>query len=128
MQFRYAKNLDLLFQGLEKSAAKVAWVVIDEGQKVPAILDTVHRILENKKFVSPMFALTGSGARRPEFRFLLGGKVGVQHVADIIIRNMMGEVLLVNRVDVDWRAESAQFFLQRPPVFQLYLQLAALLA
>ncbi|MBX7116527.1 MAG: AAA family ATPase [Myxococcaceae bacterium] len=37
------------------------WVVIDEVQKVPAVLDEVHRLIEKKKF---KFALTGSSARK----------------------------------------------------------------
>ena len=35
------------------------WVVIDEVQKVPALLDEVHRLIERRKI---RFALTGSMA------------------------------------------------------------------
>ena len=37
------------------------WVVIDEVQKVPAILDEVHRLIEDQHF---RFILTGSSARQ----------------------------------------------------------------
>lgn len=37
------------------------WVVIDEVQKVPALLDEVHRLIEKKRW---RFALTGSSARK----------------------------------------------------------------
>ncbi len=37
------------------------WVVIDEVQKIPALLDEVHRLIETKKW---RFALTGSSARK----------------------------------------------------------------
>src|SRR5262245_5049621 len=37
------------------------WVVVDEVQKVPAILDEVHRLIETKRL---KFALTGSSARK----------------------------------------------------------------
>lgn len=37
------------------------WVVIDEIQKIPALLDEVHRLIEKKKL---KFALTGSSARK----------------------------------------------------------------
>jgi predicted AAA+ superfamily ATPase len=37
------------------------WVVIDEVQKVPALLDEVHRLIENKRY---RFILTGSSARK----------------------------------------------------------------
>ncbi|MEO6596776.1 MAG: AAA family ATPase [Planctomycetota bacterium] len=36
------------------------WVVIDEVQKIPALLDEVHRLIEKRKW---RFALTGSSAR-----------------------------------------------------------------
>jgi predicted AAA+ superfamily ATPase len=37
------------------------WVVIDEIQKVPALLDEVHRLIEKRRI---RFALTGSSARK----------------------------------------------------------------
>lgn len=38
-----------------------SWVVIDEIQKIPALLDEVHRLIENKGW---KFALCGSSARK----------------------------------------------------------------
>ena len=40
---------------------KRAWVVIDEVQKAPPLLDLVHKLIKEKKF---KFALTGSSARK----------------------------------------------------------------
>lgn len=37
------------------------WIVIDEVQKVPALLDEVHRLIEKRRW---RFALTGSSARK----------------------------------------------------------------
>lgn len=37
------------------------WIVIDEVQKAPRLLNVVHRLIENKKLT---FALTGSSARK----------------------------------------------------------------
>ncbi len=37
------------------------WIVIDEVQKIPPILDEVHRLIEHKKY---RFILTGSSARK----------------------------------------------------------------
>jgi predicted AAA+ superfamily ATPase len=37
------------------------WVVIDEVQKIPALLDEVHRLIEKRRL---RFALTGSSARK----------------------------------------------------------------
>jgi predicted AAA+ superfamily ATPase len=48
------------------------WVVIDEVQKVPALLDEVHRLIEGRRL---RFALTGSNARklkRPGVNLLAG--------------------------------------------------------
>jgi predicted AAA+ superfamily ATPase len=42
-------------------AGDSGWVVIDEIQKVPALLDEVHRLIETKRW---KFALTGSSARK----------------------------------------------------------------
>lgn len=41
--------------------AGTEWVFIDEVQKVPAVLDTVHRLIEDK---GVKFALSGSSARK----------------------------------------------------------------
>jgi predicted AAA+ superfamily ATPase len=47
-------------EGMVSSRAG-GWVVIDEVQKVPALLDEVHRLIEKRKL---RFALTGSSARK----------------------------------------------------------------
>ncbi|MBI4604404.1 MAG: ATP-binding protein [Planctomycetes bacterium] len=49
------------------------WVVLDEVQKVPEILDEVHRLIERKRL---KFALTGSSARKLKRKGvnLLGGR------------------------------------------------------
>ena len=54
-------------------AEEDSWVVIDEVQKIPAILDEVHRLIEKKKW---RFVLCGSSARklRRKGRNLLGGR------------------------------------------------------
>jgi predicted AAA+ superfamily ATPase len=52
--------------GLEQLVAPLRrgdWVVIDEIQKVPALLDEVHRLYEQNRGIH--FALSGSSARRP---------------------------------------------------------------
>jgi len=42
-------------------AMKNKWIVIDEVQKIPELLDEVHRLIEEKKW---KFLLTGSSARK----------------------------------------------------------------
>ena len=72
---RYSKEPGLLYDRCtqEVSDAKdgqLLWIVIDEVQKVPALLNEVHRVLEasfaedaqGKKRIC--FALTGSSARK----------------------------------------------------------------
>lgn len=50
-----------LLNRLAPYAGKRAWVVIDEVQKAPPLLDLVHKLIEEKRF---KFALTGSSARK----------------------------------------------------------------
>jgi len=57
---KYSLHKDLL---LEQSQAmkKGQWITIDEVQKIPKLLDVVHKIIEEKKI---HFALSGSSARK----------------------------------------------------------------
>jgi uncharacterized protein len=54
------------------------WIVIDEIQKIPKLLDEVHRLIENRKF---KFILTGSSARKLKRTGanLLAGRAFSQH-------------------------------------------------
>lgn len=58
------------------------WIVIDEVQKVPKLLDVVHAILEMPGSWRPRFALTGSSARklRRGGANLLAGRAFVFHL------------------------------------------------
>ena len=55
-----------------------SWIVIDEIQKIPALLDEVHRLIESNDF---RFALSGSSARklRKEGVNLLAGRAVTRH-------------------------------------------------
>lgn len=69
---RLARNPSLLFE--EVSALKRgSWVVLDEIQKVPRLLDEVHRLIEEKGM---RFVLSGSSARKlkKESANLLAGR------------------------------------------------------
>jgi predicted AAA+ superfamily ATPase len=50
-----------LLEAMVISRGSTEWVVIDEVQKVPALLDLVHLLIERNKI---KFALTGSSARK----------------------------------------------------------------
>ncbi len=54
----YPNNLE---KRLAPHIGKKTWVVIDEVQKAPQLLDLVHKLIREKKF---KFALTGSSARK----------------------------------------------------------------
>ena len=57
------------------------WVVIDEIQKVPKLLDVVHQLIENSK-KKVLFALTGSSARKLKrgAANLLAGRAFMNHL------------------------------------------------
>lgn len=58
---RYLRNPDLLSSDLAQLKRTPDWIVIDEIQKVPKLLDTVHLEIESHK---RKFVLTGSSARK----------------------------------------------------------------
>lgn len=71
---RYASNPELLRQEIEaQDVVEGTQVVIDEIQKVPALLDEVHWLIENRRV---HFALCGSSARKVRYGAanLLGGR------------------------------------------------------
>lgn len=76
---KYAKNPGLLKDELLGYAKKPKWVVLDEVQKVPKILDVVHGCIESLK---QKFVLTGSSARKLKrgHANLLGGRAFVHHL------------------------------------------------
>ncbi|MBI2606728.1 MAG: AAA family ATPase [Deltaproteobacteria bacterium] len=57
---RFLLNPRLLETETANDLDEKSWIVIDEVQKVPALLDYVHRLIETKGI---RFALTGSSAR-----------------------------------------------------------------
>ncbi len=64
---------ELLKRKVESMNSKPKWIVIDEIQKVPRLLDVVHSMIEKQKI---KFILTGSSARKlkKEGANLLGGR------------------------------------------------------
>lgn len=66
------------------------WVIIDEVQRIPELLNEVHRLIEHKKF---KFLLTGSSARslRRAGVNLLAGRALRYHMHPLIIQEMAGE-------------------------------------
>ncbi len=76
---RYARRPDELAERVEAADPAPDWVVIDEVQKVPKLLDVAHRLIERR---GTRFALTGSSARKLKrgTADLLAGRAFVHHL------------------------------------------------
>jgi predicted AAA+ superfamily ATPase len=76
---RYARRPQLLAEEIAGLQSPVEWVVIDEVQKVPKLLDVVHGEIERS---GTRFALTGSSARKLKrgSTNLLAGRAFVNHL------------------------------------------------
>lgn len=63
---RYLRNPDLLENVIEALSVETKYIVIDEIQKVPKLLDVIHRLIESPRasIRSKRFILTGSSARK----------------------------------------------------------------
>lgn len=72
----FSKNPNLLKMQISAMTNIKNWVVIDEVQKVPKLLDVVHGLIEDK---GTRFALTGSSARKLKrgHANMLGGRAFV---------------------------------------------------
>jgi uncharacterized protein len=57
----YARNPRLLEEEVLALPASTGWIIIDEVQKVPKLLDVVHKLIESTRF---QFVLTGSSSRK----------------------------------------------------------------
>ena len=67
-----------ILSALEKQQ-KLNWIIVDEVQKCPALLNYVHMLIEEKKL---KFALSGSSARRLKQKGvnLLAGRAFIEHL------------------------------------------------
>jgi predicted AAA+ superfamily ATPase len=61
LEYRYSLDPNLLLREVAALKQKPKWVVIDEIQKVPKLLELVHWMIEDQK---QKFILTGSSARK----------------------------------------------------------------
>ena len=76
---RFVKHPSRLAEVVSASAQPPTWVVVDEVQKAPRVLDVVHQLIENE---GVKFALTGSSARKLKrgASNLLAGRAFVYHL------------------------------------------------
>ena len=61
LELEYSQRPSLLLERWNATTPKPEWIVIDEVQKVPSLLDVVHTGIEKHNI---KFALTGSSARK----------------------------------------------------------------
>lgn len=76
---RFATNPNILSEMISKMGPEMDWAVIDAVQKVPKLLNLVHKIIEDS---GKKFALTGSSARelKVEEANLLAGRAFVNYL------------------------------------------------
>ncbi len=76
-----------LLERLKALPESTRWVIIDEVQKVPALLDLVHQQIESGRF---LFGLTGSSARKLKRggANLLAGRAFVYHLYSLTAREI----------------------------------------
>lgn len=86
---RLERNPALLFNELQ-SLPPGSWVIIDEVQKVPAVLNEVHRLMEQRKL---RFILCGSSARKLKRSGsnLLAGRAIVAHMFPLTSAELNGD-------------------------------------
>lgn len=75
----FSRNPQTLADQVHAQEKKIQWVVIDEVQKQPKLLDVVHKLIESTAI---KFALTGSSARKLKHGSanLLAGRAFVNHL------------------------------------------------
>jgi uncharacterized protein len=80
--------------------AKKEWIVIDEIQKVPSLLDVVHTLIEEKTGVK--FVLTGSSSRKLKRMGadLLGGRASNRHLHPFMAAELGEEFNLEKALDI----------------------------
>lgn len=85
VESRYGGDPDLLLHDV--AAGNYDWVVLDEIQKVPKLLDVVHQIIVQKK---QKFVLTGSSARKLKRGGgnLLAGRAFLFHLFPLTAREL----------------------------------------
>ncbi|MBI2027201.1 MAG: ATP-binding protein [Deltaproteobacteria bacterium] len=89
---RYSRNpkaLELDVLDKIKKNVPLDWVILDEVQKAPKLLDVVHRLIEKKKL---KFVLTGSSARKLKrgHANLLGGRALVYSLFPLSYQELGG--------------------------------------
>ncbi len=114
----------LLFRDLVSAVTPGDWVVIDEVQRVPALLNEVHRFIEERGL---RFALLGSSARKLKMAGtnLLAGRAARKAMYPLVPRELgadfnLNEVLRYGSIPLVWTADGRREVLES--YAQLYLR------
>lgn len=94
-EWRLSKNPDELYQIVTTLPKQISWIVIDEVQKIPKLLDIVHRLIES---TDKKFALTGSSARKLKRggANLLAGRAYLNHMFPLTAKELGTQFDLFN--------------------------------
>lgn len=89
----YSLRPQALVEQLAALESETEWIVIDEIQKIPKLLDVVHQQIESSRF---KFALSGSSARKLKRggANLLAGRAFVNHLYPLTARELGGQFSL----------------------------------
>ena len=92
--FLQLQNNPSLLEAKLNPIKKNSWVFIDEIQKLPALLDVIHRLIETRKI---NFLLTGSSSRKikREGGNLLGGRAREFHLYPLTSKELGLDCLLI---------------------------------
>jgi predicted AAA+ superfamily ATPase len=91
----FSRNPAELEQRLDAMGKPPEWIVIDEVQRFPQLLDDAHRLIEQRNL---KFALTGSSARKLKrgSANLLAGRALVNHLYPLTYRELGGDFSLTD--------------------------------
>lgn len=89
----YSLRPQALVEQLAALGSETEWIVIDEIQKIPKLLDVVHQQIESSRF---KFALSGSSARKLKRggANLLAGRAFVNHLYPLTAHELGGQFSL----------------------------------
>lgn len=116
---RLAKNPSGLLSQIEALNSSTSWIVIDEIQKLPKLLDVVHLGIEKYK---KLFVLTGSSARKLKrgAANLLAGRAFVNHLHPLTYLELETQFDL--NLNLQWGSLPILFSLQKTQDKMRYLR------
>ena len=119
----FNRNPNELEYRLKGTAVKPGWVVIDEVQKAPRLLDIVHKLIESDNI---KFAMTGSSPRklRRGASNLLAGRAFIYHLFPITYTEL-GDNFVLNEA-MQWGTLPKIFQIERPDEKKEFLNAYAL--